>query len=110
MGMDEVVDYLRDPDQVTFYGLANILPATPIRWALENVEAADRHLHSGLARWYMRPLAASLAPIDVITGPLRTKRPYYYHCMLFTSADGPSALRPALRLLPERCPPQVPEP
>ena len=82
MGLDEVVDYLRDPDQVAFYGMMNILPATPIRWSLENVEAADRHLHYGLARWYHRPLEASLVPIDVITGVLRTRRPYYYHRML----------------------------
>ena len=31
MGLDEVVDYLRDPDQVAYYGMMNILPATPIR-------------------------------------------------------------------------------
>jgi hypothetical protein len=78
----EVVDYLRDPDKVAFYGMMNILPATPIRWTLENVEAASRHLHYGLARWYRRPLEASLVPIDVITGVLRTRRPYYYHRML----------------------------
>src|ERR1035437_9837484 len=52
MGLDEVVDYLRDPDRVAFYGMMNILPATPIRWTLENVEDADSHLHYGLARWY----------------------------------------------------------
>ena len=82
MGLDEVVDYLRDPDQVAYYGMMNVLPATPIRWSLENEEAADRHLHYGLARWYHRPLEASLVPIDVITGVLRTRRPYYYHRML----------------------------
>jgi hypothetical protein len=82
LGLDEVVDYLRDPDKVAFYGMMNILPATPIRWTLENVDAADRHLHYGLARWYRRPLMASLMPVDVITGVLRTRRPYYYHRML----------------------------
>ena len=82
MGLDEVVDYLADPDKVAFYGMMNVLPATPIRWSLGNVEAADRHLHYGLARWYRRPLMASLVPIDVITGVLRTRRPYYYHRML----------------------------
>jgi hypothetical protein len=82
MGLDEVVDYLRDSDKVAFYGLMNILPATPLRWGLDNSEAADRHLHYGLARWYHRPLEASLVPIDVITGVLRTRRPYYYHRML----------------------------
>jgi hypothetical protein len=81
MGLDEVVDYLRDPDKTGFYGMMNILPATPIGWSLENLEAADRHLHYGLARWYHRPLEASLVPIDVITGVLRTRRPYYYHRM-----------------------------
>jgi hypothetical protein len=82
MGLDEVVDYLRDPDQVAFYGMMNVLPAIPIRWSLGNADAADRHLHYGLARWYHRPLEASLVPIDVITGVLRTRRPYYYHHML----------------------------
>jgi hypothetical protein len=82
MGLDEVVDYLRDSDKVAFYGMMNILPATPIRWSLENVGAADRHLYYGLARWYRRPLKSSLVPIDVITGVLRTRRPYYYHRML----------------------------
>jgi hypothetical protein len=82
MGLDEVVDYLRDPDQVTYYGMMNVLPATPIRWSLENEEAAGRHLHYGLARWYHRQLEASLVPIDVITGVLRTRRPYNYHHML----------------------------
>jgi hypothetical protein len=82
MGLDEVVEYLRDPDQVAFYGMMNILPATPLRWSPGNVEAADRHLHYGLARWYRVPLKASLVPIDVITGVLRTRRPYYYHHML----------------------------
>jgi hypothetical protein len=82
MGLDEVVDYLRDPDKTAFYGMMNILPATPIRRSLENVEAADRHLHYGLARWYRRPLMASLMPVDVITGALRARRPYYYHRML----------------------------
>src|ERR1019366_6434933 len=47
IGVGEVVDYLRDPDKVAFYGMMNILPATPIRWGLENMEAADRHLHYG---------------------------------------------------------------
>ena len=82
MGLDEVVDYLRDPDKVAYYGMMNILPATPIRWGLENVETVSRQLHCGLARWYRRPLEASLVPIDVITGVLRTRRPYYYHRML----------------------------
>jgi hypothetical protein len=82
MGLDEVVDYLRDPDRVAFYGMMNILPATPIRWSLENDEAASRHLHYGLARWYRVPLKASIVPVDVITGVLRTRRPYYYHRML----------------------------
>jgi hypothetical protein len=82
MGLDEVVDYLRDPDRVAFYGMMNILPATPTHWNLEDDEAADRHLHYGLARWYMRPLAASLVPIDVITGVLKAKRPYYYQSVL----------------------------
>jgi hypothetical protein len=82
MGLDEVVDYLRDPDRVAFYGMMNILPATPTQWSLENQEAADRHLHYGLARWYRVPLKPSLVPIDVITGVLRTRRPYYYHRML----------------------------
>ena len=82
LGLDEAVDYLRDPDRVAFYGMMNILPATPSRWNLGNAEAADRHLHYGLARWYHRPLEASLVPIDVITGVLRTRRPYYYHRML----------------------------
>ena len=82
MGLDEVVDYLRDPDQVAYYGMMNVLPATPIRWSLGNAEAADRLLHYGLARWYHRPLEASLVPIDVITGVLRTRRPYYYQHML----------------------------
>jgi hypothetical protein len=82
MGLDEVVEYLRDPDRVAFYVMMNILPATPIRWTLENVEAADRHLRYGLARWYRVPLKPSLVPIDVITGVLRTRRPYYYHRML----------------------------
>ena len=31
MDLDEVVDYLRDPDRVGFYGMMNILPATPLR-------------------------------------------------------------------------------
>src|ERR1035437_1577366 len=82
MGLDEVVDYLRDPDKTAFYGMMNILPATPISGSLEEVEAADHHLHYGLARWYHRPLEAFLVPIDVITGVLRTRRPYYYHRML----------------------------
>ena len=82
MDLDEVVDYLRDPDKVAFYGMMNILPATPIRWNLENNGVADSHLHYGLARWYRSPLKASLVPIDVITGVLRTRRPYYYHRML----------------------------
>ena len=81
MGLDEVVVYLRDPDQVAFYGMMNVLPATPIRWSLEDVEAADRHLHYGSARWYHRPLEALMVPIDVITGVLRTRRPYYYNHM-----------------------------
>src|ERR1035441_8577946 len=82
MGLDEIVDYLRDPDKVAYYGMMNILPATPIRWCRENVETVSRQLHCGLARWYRRPLEASLVPIDVITGVLRTRRPYYYHRML----------------------------
>jgi hypothetical protein len=82
MGLDEVVDYLCDPDKVAFYGMMNILPATPLGWSLENEEAADLHLHYGLARWYHRPLEASLGQVDVITGALRTRRPYYYHRML----------------------------
>jgi hypothetical protein len=82
MGLDEVVEYLRDPDKVAFYGMMNILPATPVRWSLDSAEAADHHLHYGLARWYHRPLEASLVPIDVITGVLRTRRPYYYHRIL----------------------------
>ena len=82
MGLDEVVDYLRDPDKVAFYGMMNILPATPIRWTLKNVDAADRHLHYGLARWCRVPLKPSLVPVDVITGVVRTRRPYYYHRML----------------------------
>src|ERR1035437_9633567 len=82
LGLDEVVDYLRDPDKVAYYGMMNILPATPIRWSLANDEAASRHLHYGLARWYHRPLEASLVPVDVITGVVRTRRPYYYHRML----------------------------
>ena len=82
MGLNEVVEYLRDPDRVAFYGTINILPATPTRWTLENVEAANSHLHCGLDRWYRRPLKASLVPIDLITGVLRTRRPYYYHRML----------------------------
>jgi hypothetical protein len=82
MGLDEVVDYLCDLDKVAFYGMMNILPATPIRWSRDNADAASRHLHYGLARWYHRPLEASLEPIDVITGVLRTRRPYYYHRML----------------------------
>jgi len=82
MGLDEVADYLRDPDKVAYYGMMNILPATPIRWGLENVEAVSRQLHCGLARWYHRPLEASLVAIDVITGVMRTRRPYYYHRML----------------------------
>src|ERR1035437_3918182 len=82
MGLDEVVDYLGDPDKGAFYGMMNILPETPIRWNLENMEAADRHLHYGLARWYRVPLKASMVPIDVITGVLTTRRPYYYHRML----------------------------
>ena len=82
MGLDEVVDYLRDPNKVAFYGMMNILPAIPTRWTLENDEEADRHLHHGLARWYHRPLEASMVPVDVITGVLRTRRPYYYHRML----------------------------
>jgi hypothetical protein len=81
MGLDEVVDYLRDADKVAFYGMMNILPATPSRLGLENVEAVSRQLHCGLARWYRVPLKASLVPIDVITGVLRTRRPYYYHRM-----------------------------
>jgi hypothetical protein len=81
MGLDEVVDYLRDPDQVAYYGMMNVLPATPTRWSLEDVDAADRQLHYGLARWYRRPLEASLVPIDVITGVLRTRRSYYYNRM-----------------------------
>jgi hypothetical protein len=82
MGLDEVVDYLRDPDRVAFYGMMNILPATPTQWSLENVEAAEHHLHYGLARWYGVPLKASPVPVDVITGVLRARRPYYYHRML----------------------------
>jgi hypothetical protein len=82
MGLDEVVDYLDDPDQVTFYGLQNILPATPTRWNLEDVGVANRHLNRGLAHWYYRPLKASLVPIDVIIGVLRARRPYYYQRML----------------------------
>jgi hypothetical protein len=82
LGLDEVVDYLRDPDKVAYYGMMNILPATPLGWSLENADAAGRHLHYGLARWYHRPLEASLVPIDVITGVLRTRRPDYYHRML----------------------------
>jgi hypothetical protein len=82
MGLDEVVDYLRDPDKVAYYGMMNILPATPIRCGLENVEAVSRQLHCGLARWYRVPLRASLVPVDVITGVVRTRRPYYYHRML----------------------------
>jgi hypothetical protein len=82
MGLDEVVDYLRDPDKVAYYGMMNILPATPLGWSLENADAAGRHLHYGLARWYRIPLKASLVPIDVISGVLRTRRPYYYHRML----------------------------
>jgi hypothetical protein len=62
--------------------MMNILPATPIRWRLKTGEAANRHLHCGLARWYRRPLMASLMPIHLITGVLRTRRPYYYHRML----------------------------
>jgi hypothetical protein len=42
MGLDEVVDYLRDPDKVAFYGMMNILPATPIRWGLENTSWISR--------------------------------------------------------------------
>jgi hypothetical protein len=62
--------------------MMNILPATPLRWSLEDVDAADRLLPYGLARWYHRPLEASLVAIDVITGVMRTRRPYYYHRML----------------------------
>jgi hypothetical protein len=82
MGLDEVVDYLDDPDQVTYYGLYNILPTAPTRWNLEDASIASRHLHRGLAHWYFRPLKASLAPLDVIMGVVRTRRPYYYHRML----------------------------
>jgi len=82
MDLDEVVDYLRDPDKVAFYGMMNILPATPLRWSRDNADAASRHLHYGLARWYRVPLKASPVPVDVITGVLKTRRPYYYHRML----------------------------
>src|ERR1019366_4626033 len=82
MGLGEVVDYLNDLDEVTPYGMMNILPATPIRWGIENVEAVSRQLHCGLARWYHRPLEASLVPLGVIIGVMRTRRPYYYHRML----------------------------
>jgi hypothetical protein len=82
MGLDEVVDYLDDPDEVTYYGLYNILPTAPTRWNLEDASIASRHLHRGLAHWYFRPLKASLAPLDVIIGVVRTRRPYYYHRML----------------------------
>ena len=82
MGLDEAVDYLRDPDQVAFYGMMNVLPATPLRWSLDNADATSRHLHYGLARWYRHPLEASVVPIDLIIGVLRTRRPYYYHRML----------------------------
>src|SRR5450759_1705354 len=44
MGLDEVVDYLRDPDKVAFYGIMNILPATPLRWSRDNADAPDSHL------------------------------------------------------------------
>lgn len=38
-GLDEVVDYLRDPDQVAYYGMMNVLPATPTKWSLEGADA-----------------------------------------------------------------------
>src|ERR1035441_6733609 len=38
MDLDEMVNYLRDPDKVAYYGMMNILPATPMRWTLEDVE------------------------------------------------------------------------
>lgn len=82
IGLDEVMEYLGEPDQVAFYGLQNILPSIPIRWSLESVDAATRHLHSGLARWYFNPFKPSLAPLDLIVGLLRARRPYYYHKML----------------------------
>src|SRR5450759_4025430 len=87
MDLDEVVEYLRDPDKVAVYGMMNILPATPLRWSRDNADAASRHLHYGLARWYRVPLKASPVPVDVITGVLKTRRPYYYHriCLLYTS-------------------------
>src|ERR1035441_5159137 len=62
--------------------MMNILPAIPARWSPENVNAADRHLRYGLARWYGVPLKPSLVPIDLIIGVLRTSRPYFYHRML----------------------------
>ena len=67
---------------MAFYGMMNVLPATPIAWSLDNADAANRHLHRGLARWNMRPLNASWVPIDLINGVVRTRRPYYYHRML----------------------------
>src|ERR1019366_7767912 len=82
LGLDEVVDYLGDLDRVAFYGMMNILPATPSRWNFKTGEAANRHLRCGLAPYYHRPLEASLVPLDVIIGVVRTRRPYYYHRML----------------------------
>lgn len=42
LGLDEVVDYLRAPDKVAYYGMMNILPATPFGWSFENAEAVRK--------------------------------------------------------------------
>jgi hypothetical protein len=63
LGLDEVVDYLRDPDKVAFYGMMNILPATPIRGGLENVEAVSRQLHA--RDWECEPFGARRTTVSL---------------------------------------------
>src|ERR1039458_4078357 len=58
--------------------MMNVLPATPLRWSLDNADATSRHLHYGLGRWYRHPLEVSVVPVDLIIGGLRTRWPHYY--------------------------------
>jgi hypothetical protein len=59
MGLDEVVDYLRHPDKIVFYGMMNILPATPIRWS----GGLRGHQHGYRAAPFLLDSAADWGPL-----------------------------------------------
>jgi hypothetical protein len=106
LGLDEVVDYLRDSDKVAFYGMMNILPTTPTRWNLKTGDAASCSLHYGLARWYRRieDQTPVLLPADAgarpAAGDLRAAHPAARNCDGRHRWKTGGLLRPDARRLP----------